>query len=131
MIAEIRAGFVLVQFFFTNKGSVYFLHYCTREYIHDCFLQYRTSSSCIVNHRKACKLLEHTLEIAILQTYLTRWKSEFRLVETILSNSDSINNSLDSCGFGSLELRTHEKQTLGEILQVLDIFFFIRNILGK
>ena len=29
MIAEIRASFVVVQFFFfTNKGLVYFLHYC-------------------------------------------------------------------------------------------------------
>ena len=56
---------------------------------------------------------------------------ELQVIKTILPNCDSINSVLASFRCGLLELSTNEKQTLGEILPVLDIFFFIKNVLGN
>ena len=65
----------------------------------------------------------YSMHLKLLRSNLRRWNSKFnsKLIKTILSNSDSIKSSLASCGFGSLELSTHEKQTLGEIPPVLDV----------
>ena len=53
-----------------------------------------------LNYWKACKIIEHALEIAIPQSNLARWNSKSRLAKTMLSNSDSVNNSRAICGAG-------------------------------
>ena len=87
-----------------------------------CSRTQKASAKCqrIAKLSKQSTLLKLELETAIHQSNLTKWNSEFKMMKTILSNSASIISSLVSCGLGSLELSTREKQTLGEILPVLD-----------